>query len=177
MMTCSMTLKSSPYLTNTGRDSVKSTLLTKLIEHGNEKYNKEICEKIADQIEQYCYESSHDGVDPQNPNHERVFGLYRSKVVFSSDRLTSAFFCHLDAGLVLEEVLKLPIHEFYDDLRKNVEVFKQLLNTKHHNAIHTYVCPKCKKRDQTYEERQTRSLDEGSTIICTCNQCGNRWQV
>ena len=172
-----MTSKSSSYLTETGRNRVKASLLAKLVEQQHEKYDEKVCEEIADNIERYCYDASHNGVDPHNPNYERIFGLYRSKVVFSTDRITPMFLEYLAGGLPLEEVLKLPIHEFYEDLRKSVEAFKKLLDVRHHNAIHTYVCPKCKQRDQTYEERQTRALDEGSTIICTCNQCGNRWRV
>lgn len=39
-----------------------------------------------------------------------------------------------------------------------------------------YQCPKCKERDCTYREVQTRSLDESATIYCTCNVCDSRFQ-
>jgi DNA-directed RNA polymerase subunit M/transcription elongation factor TFIIS len=42
-------------------------------------------------------------------------------------------------------------------------------------GMRTYVCPRCKVRDQTIEEKQTRSLDESSTIKCVCNNCGKKW--
>lgn len=35
-----------------------------------------------------------------------------------------------------------------------------------------FKCPKCKERDCEYYEGQTRSLDESSTIYCTCLRCG-----
>lgn len=37
-------------------------------------------------------------------------------------------------------------------------------------------CGKCKKRDVTYNQMQTRSSDEPMTTFCLCNTCGNRWK-
>jgi DNA-directed RNA polymerase subunit M/transcription elongation factor TFIIS len=35
-----------------------------------------------------------------------------------------------------------------------------------------YRCPKCRARNCTYREVQTRGLDEPATIFCTCKECG-----
>jgi DNA-directed RNA polymerase subunit M/transcription elongation factor TFIIS len=35
-----------------------------------------------------------------------------------------------------------------------------------------WTCPRCKARKTTFKEAQTRSLDEGATIIVTCLECG-----
>jgi transcription elongation factor S-II len=37
-----------------------------------------------------------------------------------------------------------------------------------------FVCKKCKSRNSTFYEMQTRSADEASTIFITCLDCGNR---
>lgn len=37
-------------------------------------------------------------------------------------------------------------------------------------------CGKCKKRDVTYNQMQTRSADEPMTTFCFCNLCGHRWK-
>jgi len=37
-------------------------------------------------------------------------------------------------------------------------------------------CGKCKKRDVTYNQMQTRSADEPMTTFCFCNICGHRWK-
>jgi len=37
-------------------------------------------------------------------------------------------------------------------------------------------CGKCKKKDVTYNQMQTRSSDEPMTTFCLCNHCGNRWK-
>lgn len=37
-------------------------------------------------------------------------------------------------------------------------------------------CGKCKKKDCTYNQLQTRSADEPMTTFVMCNACGNRWK-
>ncbi|XP_073987333.1 RNA polymerase II elongation factor [Rhodnius prolixus] len=37
-------------------------------------------------------------------------------------------------------------------------------------------CAKCKKRNCTYNQVQTRSADEPMTTFVMCNECGNRWK-
>ncbi|KAH8410305.1 hypothetical protein KR009_011008 [Drosophila setifemur] len=37
-------------------------------------------------------------------------------------------------------------------------------------------CAKCKKRNCTYNQLQTRSADEPMTTFVMCNECGNRWK-
>lgn len=37
-------------------------------------------------------------------------------------------------------------------------------------------CAKCKKRNCTYNQVQTRSADEPMTTFVLCNECGNRWK-
>ncbi|KAK7804199.1 hypothetical protein U0070_019421 [Myodes glareolus] len=38
-------------------------------------------------------------------------------------------------------------------------------------------CSKCKKKNCTYNQVQTRSADEPMTTFVLCNECGNRWKV
>lgn len=37
-------------------------------------------------------------------------------------------------------------------------------------------CGKCKKKNCTYNQLQTRSADEPMTTFVLCNNCGNRWK-
>ena len=39
-----------------------------------------------------------------------------------------------------------------------------------------YTCKKCKSKDCTFYEAQTRSADEASTIFVTCLNCGKNWK-
>ncbi|NXU85661.1 TCEA3 protein, partial [Xiphorhynchus elegans] len=40
-----------------------------------------------------------------------------------------------------------------------------------------FQCGKCKKKNCTYNQVQTRSADEPMTTFVLCNECGNRWKV
>jgi len=39
-----------------------------------------------------------------------------------------------------------------------------------------FKCNKCKQRECTYYQLQTRSADEPMTTFVTCTYCGNRWK-
>ncbi|QPG75465.1 hypothetical protein FOA43_002820 [Brettanomyces nanus] len=39
-----------------------------------------------------------------------------------------------------------------------------------------FVCARCKKREVSYYQMQTRSADEPLTTFCTCESCGYRWK-
>ena len=47
------------------------------------------------------------------------------------------------------------------------------LNDKKFEAI--VRCRRCGNEDVTWEEKQTRSADEGATVYCSCPVCKNRW--
>ena len=47
------------------------------------------------------------------------------------------------------------------------------LNDKKFEAI--VRCRRCGNEDVTWEEKQTRSADEGATVYCSCTVCKNRW--
>ncbi|VTJ56756.1 Hypothetical predicted protein [Marmota monax] len=39
-----------------------------------------------------------------------------------------------------------------------------------------FTCGKCRKKNCTYTQVQTRSSDEPMTTFVVCNECGNRWK-
>lgn len=39
-----------------------------------------------------------------------------------------------------------------------------------------FTCNKCRKKNCTYTQVQTRSSDEPMTTYVVCNECGNRWK-
>ena len=43
-------------------------------------------------------------------------------------------------------------------------------------ATDTYKCGKCRQRQCTFYQLQTRSADEPMTTFVTCINCGNRWK-
>ena len=51
-----------------------------------------------------------------------------------------------------------------------------LEDAKRHSSA-MYTCPKCKKSDCTFYEKQTRSADEPMTQFITCNVCKYKWKI
>lgn len=41
----------------------------------------------------------------------------------------------------------------------------------------TLKCRRCGSSEVAWEQKQTRSADEASTVFCTCNKCNNRWTM
>ena len=53
---------------------------------------------------------------------------------------------------------------------------KMLYEEKEEAMTNEFKCARCKSRECTYYELQTRSADESMTTFITCLNCGNRWK-
>lgn len=60
-----------------------------------------------------------------------------------------------------------------DEKIKKEELIKRTVQA---TATDMYKCGKCKKRNCTYYELQTRSADEPMTTFITCIECGHKWK-
>ena len=49
----------------------------------------------------------------------------------------------------------------------------EALNDRDYQAI--VRCRRCGSQEVSWEEKQTRSADEGATLFCACATCKNRW--
>ena len=58
------------------------------------------------------------------------------------------------------------LQEKYDSLDAHPEEYKSSL-----------ACRRCKSTDVNWEQKQTRSADEGMSVYCTCSGCGHRWTM
>jgi transcription elongation factor S-II len=56
---------------------------------------------------------------------------------------------------------------------------KQVEGSKARATTDMFVCPKCKKRETTYYEQQTRGADEPMTkfITCVADGCNKQWKI
>uniref|UniRef100_A0A8C7A8C8 Transcription elongation factor n=1 Tax=Neovison vison TaxID=452646 RepID=A0A8C7A8C8_NEOVI len=68
----------------------------------------------------------------------------------------------LFARMTAEEMASDELKEMRKNLTKETDLF---------------TCGKCKKKNCTYTQVQTRSADEPMTTFVVCNECGNRWKV
>jgi transcription elongation factor S-II len=84
---------------------------------------------------------------------------------------------------------QIKIHEiaFMSHQELQPEKWRQLLEDKKIRDEHkftpkiqastdTFTCWKCKSKECTYYQLQTRSADEPMTIFVQCTTCGNRWK-
>ena len=64
--------------------------------------------------------------------------------------------------------------------RLREERFQQMLQEKY-DAINdkqfqaVVRCRRCGSSDVSYDDKQTRSADEATTVFCVCTVCKNRW--
>ena len=86
-------------------------------------------------------------------------------VVFASDRLltTNTLVGRVrNERIVRQERFAEMLKEKYDSL--NDKKFEAIVR-----------CRRCGNEDVVWEEKQTRSADEGATVYCSCPVCKNRW--
>lgn len=65
--------------------------------------------------------------------------------------------------------------EYYEKFREeNIEKIKKANKSESHDGF--FKCGKCKSKNTTYTQAQTRSADEPMTTFVTCLNCNNRWK-
>jgi len=81
-----------------------------------------------------------------------------------------------------EEIVNLPHEKLFPDLWEEVILKNQRMmnklgeENKPSSGTNMFRCGKCKKRNSTYFQLQTRSADEPMTTFVTCLECNNRWK-
>jgi DNA-directed RNA polymerase subunit M/transcription elongation factor TFIIS len=80
-----------------------------------------------------------------------------------------------------QELVNLSHEELYpeiweDILLKNKKKMDSLQNNSVQKGTSMFKCGKCKERNCTYFQLQTRSADEPMTTFVTCLNCNNRWK-
>lgn len=89
----------------------------------------------------------------------------------------------LNGALAPNRLAKMTPEEMAsDEMKKMREKFvKEAINdaqlaTVQGTKTEMLKCGKCKKKNCTYNQLQTRSADEPMTTFVLCNECGNRWK-
>ena len=80
-----------------------------------------------------------------------------------------------------EKIVSMKSQDLYPDLWEEIILKnrkKMDLLSKKNNAQGTnlFKCGKCKEKNCTYYQMQTRSADEPMTTFVTCLNCSNRWK-
>ena len=80
-----------------------------------------------------------------------------------------------------EKIVSMKAQELYPDMWENIILNNKkkmdLLSSENKGqGTAMFKCGKCKERNCTYYQMQTRSADEPMTTFVTCLSCNNRWK-
>ncbi|NXE69210.1 TCEA3 protein, partial [Calcarius ornatus] len=134
------------------------------------------CEKMASEIEDHILWEARD-MKYRNRVRSRISNLKDPKNPgLRRNVLCGAIEPSLIARMTAEEMAS-------DELKKLRNAMTQEAIREHQMAktggtvTDLFQCGKCKKKNCTYNQVQTRSADEPMTTFVLCNECGNRWKV
>lgn len=134
-------------------------------------------EELAEELED-CIFAEFKNTDMRYKNR------IRSRVANLKDLKNPALRSNYVSGaLAASKLAKMTPEEMAsDEMRKLREKFvKEAINdaqlaTVQGTKTDMLKCGKCKKRNCTYNQLQTRSADEPMTTFVLCNECGHRWK-
>lgn len=134
-------------------------------------------EELADELEEAIYsEFKNTDMKYKNRVRSRVSNLKDPK----NPSLRGNFIC---GAITAQRLAKMTPEEMASDEMKNLRdrFVKEAINdaqlaTNQGTKTDLLKCGKCKKRNCTYNQLQTRSSDEPMTTFVLCNECGNRWK-
>jgi transcription elongation factor S-II len=139
-------------------------------------------EDIASSIEECAYERY--SMDPTEDNYEHkmkqlVLNLNPSSYIKNlslQQRVLSGEI--VPEKLILMGPTELFPEKWEETVKANAELLKkQVEGSKSRATTDMFFCGKCKKRETTYYEQQTRSSDEPMTKFIKCVNCGHEWKI
>ncbi|XP_030069347.1 transcription elongation factor A protein 2 isoform X1 [Microcaecilia unicolor] len=135
------------------------------------------CEHLTAQIEEIIYqEIGNTDMKYKNRVRSRIANLKDSK----NPELRKKVLCGMIspesiAGMSSEEMASNELKEMRKAMTKEAIREHQMGRTGG-TQTDLFTCGKCKKKNCTYTQVQTRSADEPMTTFVVCNECGNRWK-
>ena len=151
--------------------------------------NNELTNTIETSIYNFTCETSKNRKTPirwDNPMFKKIY-LNKSRSLFSNLKQNSYIKNTNLINNINDSNFDIENIAFMNSQQLFPEHWKKMLDAKYKKDKFTYdskpeamtdqfKCGRCKKRECSYYEMQTRSADEGMTIFITCINCGNRWK-
>ncbi|XP_078538712.1 uncharacterized protein LOC144823772 isoform X2 [Lissotriton helveticus] len=135
------------------------------------------CDRKAAEIEDYIYkEVKATDMKYRNRVRSRISNLKDTKNPnLRRNVLCGAISAERIASMTSEEMASDELKELRSNLTQEAIREHQMAKT---GGTQTdfLQCGKCKKKNCTYNQVQTRSADEPMTTFVLCNECGNRWK-
>ncbi|XP_015265731.1 PREDICTED: transcription elongation factor A protein 3 isoform X2 [Gekko japonicus] len=135
------------------------------------------CDKMAAEIEDHIYQELK-GTDMKYRNRvrSRISNLKDPKnPSLRRNVLSGAIPPSLIAKMTAEEMASDELKELRSAMTQEAIREHQMAKTGG-TTTDLFQCGKCKKKNCTYNQVQTRSADEPMTTFVLCNECGNRWK-
>ncbi|NXB59748.1 TCEA3 protein, partial [Struthidea cinerea] len=134
------------------------------------------CEKMASEIEDHIELKSTD-MKYRNRVRSRISNLKDPKNPgLRRNVLCGAIEPGLIARMTAEEMASEELKKLRNAMTQEAIREHQMAKTGG-TVTDLFQCGKCKKKNCTYNQVQTRSADEPMTTFVLCNECGNRWKV
>ncbi|XP_056668756.1 transcription elongation factor A protein 2 isoform X1 [Monodelphis domestica] len=135
------------------------------------------CEHLSAQIEEYIYQDvKNTDMKYKNRVRSRISNLKDSKNPdLRKNVLCGAITPEQIAVMTSEEMASNELKEIRKAMTKEAIREHQMAKTGG-TQTDLFTCGKCKKKNCTYTQVQTRSSDEPMTTFVVCNECGNRWK-
>ena len=83
----------------------------------------------------------------------------------------------MDDTIRVKDVLNTTIYETHPELKVEREELMSKVVDSNSYSCSLYTCPRCKKKEHTYREIQTRALDEPKSVKCLCLVCGQKFGI
>ncbi|XP_051029557.1 transcription elongation factor A protein 3 [Phodopus roborovskii] len=135
------------------------------------------CDKLASEIEDHIYqELKSTDMKYRNRVRSRISNLKDPRNPgLRRNVLSGAISPGLIAKMTAEEMASDELKELRNAMTQEAIREHQMAKTGG-TTTDLLRCSKCKKKNCTYNQVQTRSADEPMTTFVLCNECGNRWK-
>ncbi|XP_073937111.1 transcription elongation factor A protein 3 isoform X2 [Castor canadensis] len=135
------------------------------------------CDKLASEIEDHIYqELKSTDMKYRNRVRSRISNLKDPRNPgLRRNVLSGAISAGLIARMTAEEMASDELRELRNAMTQEAIREHQMAKTSG-TTTDLFQCSKCKKKNCTYNQVQTRSADEPMTTFVLCNECGNRWK-
>ncbi|XP_072323856.1 transcription elongation factor A protein 1 isoform X2 [Scyliorhinus torazame] len=167
----------APFTTDSVRIKCRELLAAAMKTDGDYIAIGSDCDELGAQIEESVYqEFKNTDMKYKNRVRSRIANLKDSK----NPNLRRNVLC---GNIAPDRLAKMSAEEMASDELKEMRKALTKEAIREHQMAKTggtetdlFTCGKCKKKNCTYTQVQTRSADEPMTTFVVCNSCGNRWK-
>ncbi|XP_065142262.1 transcription elongation factor A protein 2 [Paramisgurnus dabryanus] len=167
----------TPVTTDSVRTKCRELLVAALQTDGDYQTIGADCEHLAAQIEDAIYqEFKSTDIKYKTRLRSRISNLKDQKNPdLRRNVLCGNIAADRIASMTAEEMASAELKEIRKALTKE-SIREHQLSKVGGTETDMFVCGKCKGKNCTYTQVQTRSADEPMTTFVLCNECGNRWK-